>query len=904
MYKMKTMRMRRLLLMMVGLWCLSLTAVSQIAKVELDKGSDESSVEDIVIVFKMHFDIGYTDWAESVLQKYSTTMMDRTLESLEQTARLPKADQFVWTLPGWPMKYILEHTPADGKGKIERALREGRLAPHALPFTLETESSDLETLVRGMSYTTAIDRQYGRPLARGAKQTDVPSHSWVLPTLLTHAGVKFLHIGCNPGSASPDVPTLFWWEGPDGSRLLTLNWAEYYGSGVMPPKNWKHKTWLAMIHTHENTGAPTAAEVEAVLREAHEKAPKARVRIGQLEDFYDLLMKEHPQLPVVRGDMPDTWIHGYMSMPREVKINKQMQRTIYNEETLNTLLADWAGASPSVGRYVDKAVEQSLLFDEHTFGLAISHGHCGMWSYGDKFAKDRATGAYDFIEQSWYEKGHHPRAAQLEVVPPLRRDLRTLTASVGVKGKHVVVYNPLPWTRSGTVALYMDIYQKSFQVTALRDEATGEVVMAHNDQNRLVFHATGVPSLGYKTYTVVEAAGQSTSDLSVDRNQAIIENPYFRLRINPANGALLSAWDKKRQREMVQADSEYGFGEYIHELYGKDEADRYNATYVKEGHHGWADPEMVRPASPAFSYQQIRGTVSHISYDETPVSVTATAFCRTADGEDYLLMYTLYRDSPYVEMTWSTTNKRATMQAEGGWLAFPFRVEQPTFRLGRTGAVVNPAADFVKNTNHDYFFLNTGMAVLDKQQWGYGLNTPQAPAVSLDRMGLTRFSGQFVPRRPNVFVNLYNTQWGTNFTEYIDGTLSATVYLWGFDRYDNEASLITPVEETRVPLMAAFADTPEAGLLPTTASGITLSRRGVLVTAYQKGSAEAPALLRLWEQAGQDGKCEVTLPKGSPYRTAQYCNLRSEPIGEPFAVRDGKLKLQTKAYQPLSLLLR
>ena len=267
-------------------------------------------------------------------------------------------------------------------------------------------------------------------------------------------------------------------------------------------------------------------------------------------------------------------------------------------------------------------------------------------------------------------------------------------------------------------------------------------------------------------------------------------------------------------------------------------------------------------------------------------------------------MYTLYRDSPYVEMTWSTTNKRATMQAEGGWLAFPFRVEQPTFRLGRTGAVVNPAADFVKNTNHDYFFLNTGMAVLDKQQWGYGLNTPQAPAVSLDRMGLTRFSGQFVPRRPNVFVNLYNTQWGTNFTEYIDGTLSATVYLWGFDRYDNEASLITPVEETRVPLMAAFADTPEAGLLPTTASGITLSRRGVLVTAYQKGSAEAPALLRLWEQAGQDGKCEVTLPKGSPYRTAQYCNLRSEPIGEPFAVRDGKLKLQTKAYQPLSLLLR
>lgn len=100
MYKMKTMRMRRLLLMMMGLWCLSLTTVAQIAKVELDKGSDKSSVEDIVIVFKMHFDIGYTDWAESVLQKYSTTMMDRTLESLEQTAGLPKADRCAKPLMG------------------------------------------------------------------------------------------------------------------------------------------------------------------------------------------------------------------------------------------------------------------------------------------------------------------------------------------------------------------------------------------------------------------------------------------------------------------------------------------------------------------------------------------------------------------------------------------------------------------------------------------------------------------------------------------------------------------------------------------------------------------------------------------------------------------------------------
>ena len=67
-------------------------------------------------------------------------------------------------------------------------------------------------------------------------------------------------------------------------------------------------------------------------------------------------------------------------------------------------------------------------------------------------------------------------------------------------------------------------------------------------------------------------------------------------------------------------------------------------------------------------------------------------------------------------------------------------MDEPTFRLGRTGGVVNPAVDFIKNTNHDYFFVNTGLAVINGQGDGFGLNTPNAPAISLDRPGLFLFS--------------------------------------------------------------------------------------------------------------------------------------------------------------------
>lgn len=876
---------------------------AQIAAIDVDKGSGKAAVEDIIIVFKMHFDIGYTDWAESVLQKYTTSMIDETMHSVQVTSQLPTEDQFVWTLPGWPMKYILENVSVDRKPAIEDALRKGRLRTHALPFTFETESSDLETLVRGMSYSSQINRAYGQPLVRGAKLTDVPSHSWILPTLLTQAGVKILHIGCNPGSVSPDIPTLFWWEGPDGSRLLTFNWAEYYGSGVLPPDGWKYKTWLAMIHTHENTGAPTPEDVAAVLAEARTKAPGAKVRIGQLEDFYDTLMKENPSLPVVRGDMPDTWIHGYMSMPRDVKTNKSMQRVIYNEETLNTLLRNWKAKAEPVSPYVNKAIEQSLLFDEHTFGLALSHGHQGGWKYGSSFVKDRARGAYDFAEESWYEKGNHSHRAKQYIIPSLRKDLKNLAGSVRLEGKKVVVYNPLPWQRSGIVAFYMDVYRKNFELKNLKDEVTGEIIPVNNEGNYLSFMASDIPSLGYKSYSIAtEPVQEKANDLRIDRSAGVLENSSFRLTISSLNGSLLSVWDKKQQKEMVDKESGFGFGEYIHEKFGQEEIDRYNASYVKPGHHDWADQEMGRPADPALRYEQIKGKTAKIEYSQTAHAVSATAFCRTSRGEDYTLTYTLHEGSPYLEIIWGIQNKQADMQPEGGWLAFPFNVSQPVFRLGRTGAVVDPATDFVKNSNHDYYFLNTGMAVIDKKGDGFGLNTPNAPAVSLDRPGLYHFSGDFIPQRPNVFVNLFNTQWGTNFAEWVEGSLSAKVYLWSVDAYKNESSLITPTEETRVPLMGVYME-GKGGKLPLSAEGIQLSRKGVLVTAFGENTDGEGDLLRVWEQAGDTGECVVTLPEDSGYRTACYCNLRGEPQGNPFPLKNNKISLKMKAYQPVSLLL-
>ena len=108
----------------------------------------KAGLETVIIVYKTHFDIGYTTMAREVVHEYRTDMADRVLDAIKKNSQQPKEQQFVWTLSGWPMKQILwEGQPPERRQKIEQALRDGNLAVHAYPCTTHTETAELEDLV-------------------------------------------------------------------------------------------------------------------------------------------------------------------------------------------------------------------------------------------------------------------------------------------------------------------------------------------------------------------------------------------------------------------------------------------------------------------------------------------------------------------------------------------------------------------------------------------------------------------------------------------------------------------------------------------------------------------------------------------------------------------------------------
>jgi hypothetical protein len=882
--------------------------------------SSTPPLQEVIVVFKTHFDIGYTDMAAQVVSRYRTTMIDQALEVCDASRNLPKEQRFVWTIPGWPMTRMLEDWPGQSplrKKRIEEAFRNGWFVTHALPFTVQTEFLEPEDLIRGFEYSSRICLDAHLDLPRDAKMTDVPSHSWILPTVLRRAGVEFLHLGCNPASASPEVPMLFWWEGPDGSRVLTMYNDGDYGSTLKPPADWKYKTWLAVMHTGDNAGPPKPDAVEKLLEQARLELPAGvHIRMGRLSDFSDAILAEKAEIPVVRGDMPDTWIHGVLSDPQGTRISRNLGPQSDTLETLNTLLKIWRSQITPAEEVSARAHAENLRYGEHTWGLNIAKmGRPRL--YGEAWKKAWTDGRYREFEDSWEEKRTGIRTAQKDVLETLEKNLETLAQSVKVSGDRVVVYNPLPWKRNGVV----DIPLKAPLLAAfLRDLKTDQILPADCVEGKtLRFIAREVPPMGYRTYALCHDSSSQKNNLKVDTAQGVLENRFLRLRLDPTRASVASLFDKERGCELVDTRSPLGFGQYLYQRFSKADVDRYLKAYTKISAE-WASTDLgksdLSPEIPATSATLRNCTITYQT-GANYVSATMQSPASEEIPHAVALTVTLYESEPAVDFAWTVTGKEADPWPEAGWLCFPAATMVPAeksdgsiFRIWRLGGIVDPARDLVRSSNHDTFCLNGGMSVSISKELGLGICPLDSPLVSLGEPGLWQYSRTREFKKPGVFVNLFNNQWSTNYPQWISGSWTSRVRVWTMDCKKTDAEgLVTSSQEARVPLVGTLSSGP-AGPLPVMGTGLQIQRTGkgnetehpgILVTAFSRDAGSQEGVLRLYEQLGMGGQCRVRLPEGWRPTQVQPCDLRGRPQGVPIPVRDGEFQVEIQANAPLYL---
>jgi hypothetical protein len=303
------------------------------------------------LIFKTHLDLGFTGRASQVRAQYHDHFIPMALDTGEHF-RAEGGRDFIWTTGSWLIWDHLETQSAEKVRRLERAIADGLIRWHALPFTTHTELMSPRLFREGIGIARELDRRFGLT-TRAAKMTDVPGHTLGAVKIMAEEGIEFLHLGVNSASPVPDVPPVFHWQAPSGASVVVMYQPSY---GALQRVDGVPDA-IAFAHTNDNTGPQGITQVIEHHREAERIAPDLTVRAASLDDYWSSLKPHAARLPVVTQEIGDTWIHGTASAPTRIRRFLAAQRAFDG----------WDAVTPARRAFARKLME----VPEHTWGVDI-----------------------------------------------------------------------------------------------------------------------------------------------------------------------------------------------------------------------------------------------------------------------------------------------------------------------------------------------------------------------------------------------------------------------------------------------------------------------------------------------------------------------------------------------------
>ena len=350
----------------------------------------DEQVKRVLVMFKCHFDAGFIDTQAAVVRRYFTEFFPQAIRVAE-TMRQAGSCRYVWTTGSWLLYEYLEQASPEDRRRMEHAIANGDIAWHALPFSWQTELMDPSMISGGLSLSKSLDRRFGRTTT-GAKMTDVPGHTRGLIGPLSAGGVKFLDIGVNGASTPAAVPGLFVWKDLKGASLVVMYHHEYGAVMRVPGSD----VAVAIVVADDNSGPHKPDEIVKTCADLKHQFPNAQIIATNLTEIANAVEPFQTNLPAVKQEIGDSWIHGVASDPLKLARYREVAR----------LRQAWlAQQKMQAGDATDLALLRHLLLEiEHTWGTDTK-----TWLDFDHYtphdlAEMLHTKNYEVVQHSWVEK--------------------------------------------------------------------------------------------------------------------------------------------------------------------------------------------------------------------------------------------------------------------------------------------------------------------------------------------------------------------------------------------------------------------------------------------------------------------------------------------------------------------
>ncbi len=579
------------------------------------------------------------------------------------------------------------------------------------------------------------------------------------------------------------------------------------------------------------------------------------------------------RIPTVRGCGGSWWEDGAASTALETGINRVAHQDLVAAE------AAWAVAKGCDERTLvpqaefNAAWDNILLFDEHTWGAHNSI----------------ANPTSDFVHRQWATKAAFATTAADQATRLLSDGLLRLAARVKAPDDSLVVFNPSGRARSGMVTVDLPrnlaivddsgkpVPMQARHADVLDDANWGKRVMqARGDALETVavaFRAEDVPAVGYRTYRLAPAGDRPAGPTRFA--DGVLENAFYRVRFDPANGGIASITDKRLDRELVDQASPHKLGQLIYAAGGKCEG-RY---FV----------ECPNPEEVSFS-SATNGRLE--AGAKGPVFSSARIVCATEMFPRIELETILYEHEPRVDFAFRL-HKKMTYEKEGVYLAFPFAGSKPRFRYEIGAGNVRPNEDHWPGGCRDWFAVQRWVT-LHTNEAAVAWSAVDTPLVTLCDFTPGKWLDELPITNGTIFAYVMNNYWLTNYKAGQDDDFVFRYSLTSAGEIAPEAASVFG-EDVQAPMRAVrlFANRATQDL-PLTSSFLAVEPADrVTLTAVKPADDGKGLIARVRETSGHEADAVLTIHFPGVTRASQ-CDLVERVTG-PLAIGGGQVKFPVRA---------
>ena len=739
-----------------------------------------------------------------------------------------------------------------------------------------------ESLVRQLLIGQRTLQQLYGTTTRIGWNPDSFGYNWQLPQIYKKSGMDYFVTQKMAWNETNPLPLkLFWWESPDGSKVLSY-FPHSYGNEDLDPVRLtndliKARTqapgMLEMMDLYgvgDHGGGPTRAMLDEGMYWSASNNVVPRMEFGTAQSFFsDIEKKLNPLSPTwnyqVLAARPSalpkaapgevsipTWNDElyfehhrgtYTTQANHKRNLRESEEWMLHAETYSSLA--WLAGQPYPTSKLNDAWKKVLFNQFHD--LAAGSGIGVIY-------KDAQQ---DYDQVRWATDG--ASAAALQNI-----QARIDTGASG--STPLLVFNTLGWERSGLVEVNVQMPEKAKDGVAVLDDRNRVIpsrVLSSNTQTntyRLLLRVPDIPSVGYIVLHVMPAARPFTSDLKV--TGFTLENAKLRLSVDPHTGCLTSLYDKQSNFETLAPGA---CGNQLQAF--KDTPSGDDAWNIDPGTLDHVIPLLLADSVKVLETSPLRAVIRVSRTWQSSTFVQDITLYAGSDQVDILNNFDWHETHVLLKAAFplAASSNHATYEIPFGTINRPTSRdnswEQAKFEV--------PALRWADLGDPQH-----GVSLLNQSKYGYDcqanvlritlLRSPVSPDPLADR-GHHTFSYALYPHQGD---------WQTALTvrhgyEYND-------HLWAM----------------QVP--------PHTGSLPREHSFIRLNRNNVILTAVKKAEDGDGLVLRLYEWAGRNGNVEIQLPPGAT--SATLINLMEKPEGPPLPLLSGdRVTVPVHAYEIVSL---